>query len=362
MAVGNDQNDDSSQSIPPQTPDKSQTAKTSKSDDSPQTAKNTSDTSDQSPSETDIAQNVAYPFDGNAETRSLTEAATVDARQSHQGRGIFLVGTIIAAVLAVIIIVAGTYGYWDHKHGEKRDYQQLQSLAQKPIGMTEQGGLPTFKASDYNPKAPDLDLYVDFFCPGCANIEHRISKPLKLMQKAKQVNLYIHPVNFLDSYSRNKYSTRAASAFAYVSSHEPDKALDFSTRLFDKDYQPNKGNNRKVSNKEIVRQALKAGVSKTVARQAVKGTYSDYVDTATKYTIRRKELYVHMQEEFRFSTPTICINGTMWHYRRLHVLQDIEPTLIHSLGLHRQQVGNAKIMPSIGPDGQALPIQQKYLS
>ncbi|WEV73456.1 thioredoxin domain-containing protein [Bifidobacterium sp. ESL0798] len=288
-------------------------------------------------------------------------AETLAAHDKARQRRAIIICSIVAAVLAVVIIIAGCYAFWDHKHGEESNYQQLQELSQKPAGMTEQGGLPTFKASDYNPKAPDLDLYVDFFCPGCANIEHRISKPLKLMQKAKQVNLYIHPVNFLDSKTMNHYSTRSASAFAYVASHEPDKLLDFSTALFDKDYQPNKDNNRKVSDQEIVNRALKAGVSKDVAENATKGTYNDYVEKATKYTTRRKELYVHLQDEFRFSTPTICINGTIWNYRKLHVLQDIKPTLIHSIGLQDEQVGDPGVTPSIGADGKAIAIEQKYL-
>ncbi|WEV46103.1 thioredoxin domain-containing protein [Bifidobacterium sp. ESL0690] len=292
---------------------------------------------------------------------AVEEEEALETHDKIQQRHVIIVCSILAAILAVVIVVAGCYAYWDHKHGEEHNYQQLQQLPQKPTGMTKQGGLPAFKASDYNPKAPSVDLYVDFFCPGCSTVERGLSDSLQKMQQAKQINLYIHPVNFLDSKTKNHYSTRSASAFAYVSSHEPDKLLAFSTALFSKDYQPNKGNNREVSDQEIVKQALKAGVSKDVAESSTKGTYNDYVNKATKYTLRRKELYVHMQDEFRFSTPTICINGEMWHYRKLHTLQDIPPTFIHSVGLQRSQVGDPEVTPSIGPDGKALPIQQKYL-
>ncbi|WEV76363.1 thioredoxin domain-containing protein [Bifidobacterium sp. ESL0800] len=299
--------------------------------------------------------------DTKASTTLLKEKA-LDLHEKIQQRRVLVIWSIVAAVLVVIIVIAGCYAFWFSRHGEERDYQQLQALAQKPKGMTKQGGLPAFKASDYNPKAPSVDLYVDFFCPGCATVEKGLSTPLEKMQEARQINLYIHPLNFLDSKTENKYSTRSASAFAYIASQEPDKSLALSTALFEKGYQPNKNNNRNVSNQEIIEQALKAGVSKTVAENSTKGTYNDYVDKATKYTTERKELYVQMQDNFRFSTPTICINGTMWPYRHLHVIQDIEPTLVHSLGLHREQVGDAKITPSIGSDGKALAIQQKYLS
>ncbi|WEV63481.1 thioredoxin domain-containing protein [Bifidobacterium sp. ESL0732] len=291
----------------------------------------------------------------------LVKEKALEIHEKVQQRRVAVIFSILAAFLAVVIIVAGGYAVWNGKYGEQRNYQQLQELAQKPKGMTKDGGLPAFKASDYNPKAPKIDLYVDYFCPGCAIVEQDLFRSMKDMMEAKQINLYLHPINFLDSKTKNHYSTRAASAVAYVASNQPGKLFDFSTALFDKTYQPNKDNNRDVSNQEIIDQAVKAGVKESIAKNSVKGTYTDYVDKATKYTSRRKELYVTMQDQFRFSTPTICINGKMWQYRQLHTLDDVRPTFIHSIGLHREQVGDPKTLPAIGPDGDAIPIQQKYL-
>ncbi|WEV58426.1 thioredoxin domain-containing protein [Bifidobacterium sp. ESL0728] len=285
----------------------------------------------------------------------------LNIHEKIQRRHVLVITSTLAAILAIVIVVTGCYAFWDSKYGEQRNYQQLQSLAQKPVGMTKNGGLPAFKASDYNPGAPSVDLYVDYFCPGCAVVEQDLFRPIKDMMDAKQINLYIHPINFLDSKTKNHYSTRAASAVAYVASHQPERLFDFSTALYDKTYQPSKKDNREVSDQEIINQAIKAGVKKDVAKKSTKGTYTDYVEKATKYTSRRRELYVTMQDQFRFSTPTICINGKMWQYRQLHTLDDVKPTFIHSLGLHREQVGDPKVMPAIGAHGEAIPIQQKYL-
>lgn len=322
----------------------------------------TNDDSAESSEGNDDPEASANQASSNLKTSAIqVKEKALAIHEKVQKRRATVIFSILAAFLAVVIIIAGGYAVWNGKYGEQRNYQQLQELAQKPKGMTKDGGLPAFKASDYNPKAPKIDLYVDYFCPGCAIVERDLFKSMKDMQEAKQINLYIHPIDFLDAKTKNHYSTRAASAVAYVASNQPEKLLDFSTALFDKTYQPNKNNNRDISNQEIIDQAIKAGVKEDVAKNATKGTYDDYVRKATKYTSRRKELYVTMQDQFRFSTPTICINGKMWQYRQLHTLDDVRPTFIHSIGLHKEQVGNPKVMPAIGPNGDAIPIQQQYL-
>lgn len=310
---------------------------------------------------TQMNSNISQMNDNVKASAAQVKEKALELHEKIQKRRVIAIWAILSAILVVVIVIAGTYAFWQSRHGEEYNYQQLQELSQKPKGMSKTGGLPAFKASDYNPKAPRIDLYVDYFCPGCATVEQGFFRPMKDMIAAKQVNLYIHPVNFLDNKTKNHYSTRAASAVAYVASHQPERLFDFSTALYDKTYQPNKDHNRDVSDQEIIDQAVKAGVKESIAKNSTKGTYNDYVKKATKYTSSRKELYVTMQDQFRFSTPTICINGKMWQYRQLHTLDDVTPTLIHSIGLHREQVGDPKVTPAIGPDGEAIPIQQKYL-
>lgn len=284
-----------------------------------------------------------------------------DNSGTPQKRRIITVLAIIAVVIAVVIATVAGYGYWEKQHGEERAYQQLQQLSQKPLGMNDQGGLPTFKASNYNPEAPIVDIYVDYFCPDCADLDHVIYPTLKKLADARQINVYLHPVNFLDAKTKNHYSTRSASAAAYISSHEPDTLLDFTKAMFADDFMPSPKNGKDITDKQLSALARKAGVSESTAEAATNGTYTNYVKTATKYTLLHKALFVDVGDEHRFSSPTIVINGAMWTYRDMKKLENTDPALIHVLGLKPQDVGNPKVTPSIGSHGKALPIPKRYL-
>lgn len=284
-----------------------------------------------------------------------------DNSRTQQKRRMMTVLAIIAAVLTVVIATVAGYGYWEKQHGEERAYQQLQKLSQKPIGMNDQGGLPTFKAINYNPEAPSVDIYVDYFCPDCADLDHIVYPTLKKLADARQINLYLHPVNFLDPKTKNHYSTRSASVAAYISSHEPDMLLDFTKAMFADNFMPSPKNGKDITDKQLSDLAMKAGVSKPTAVAATNGTYTDYVTAATKYTLLHKALFVDVGDEHRFSSPTIVINGAMWTYRDMEKLANTDPALIHVLGLEPQDVGNPKVTPSIGSHGKALPIPKRYL-
>lgn len=278
-----------------------------------------------------------------------------------QKRWMMMVFAIIAAVLAVVIVSVAGYGYWEKRHGEERAYQQLQKLSQKPVGMNDEGGLPAFKAGDYNSEAPNVEIYVDYFCPDCADLDHVISPTLKKLAGARQINVYLHPVNFLDAKTKNHYSTRSASAAAYISSHEPDKLLDFTKAMFADDFMPSSKNGRDITDKQLSDLAIQSGVSKPTAEAATNGTYANYVKAATKYTLLHKDLFVDVGNEHRFSSPTIVINGTMWTYRDMEKLENTDPALVRVLGLDPKDIGNPQATPSIGAHGKALPIPKQYL-
>ncbi|WEV69887.1 thioredoxin domain-containing protein [Bifidobacterium sp. ESL0775] len=296
--------------------------------------------------------------DHSSPETSETATKTDEKKQKHLTLTIF---GIIAAVLVVVIVAVVGYGYWDKQHAEERAYQQLQGLTQKPEGMNKQGGLPAFKASDFNPKAPSVDLYVDYFCPDCADLDHDTAPTLKKLAEARQINLYLHPVNFLDAKTKNHYSTRAAGVAAYISSHEPDKLLDFTSSMYDTDFHHQSLDGKNVTDQQIIDQALKAGVSKQVASAATNGSYTDYVQRATKYTLLRKDLFVDVRGEHRFSSPTITINGTMWKYRAMQKLENVSSALIQVIGLNERDVGNPQVTPSIGAHGQVGAIAKQYL-
>ncbi len=64
------------------------------------------------------------------------------------------------------------------------------------------------------PGAPTLDLYEDFQCPACADLERRVGKQLGQLAEEGKVKLQVHVMSFLDDNLRNDSSNRAANAAA----------------------------------------------------------------------------------------------------------------------------------------------------
>jgi protein-disulfide isomerase len=301
---------------------------------------------------------------GNMDAINLTPAdttSTVSAENDSAPKtsAPFMSKKLTAALIAALVVLAAAIGslyIWQRDANERAAYHALQAVLVKPSRASAQGGLPAEEADRFNTQAPTVDLYVDFSCPDCAELETILAPTLKSLQHKRQINIQIHPVDFLDSPENDHYSKRTASAAMYVSEHEPNALLDFTNALLDKDFQSAHAERKQLDDALIRQTAQKAGVSDTVAKQSTKGTYDEYVDKATKYTTSRRDLFVEVGKEHRFSSPTVAINGKLWPYRQLTDLHTVPDALITSLGLKKDQVGTTTL-PSIGADGKALPIK-----
>jgi protein-disulfide isomerase len=78
--------------------------------------------------------------------------------------------------------------------------------------------------------APTLDLYEDFQCPACAQLEKRIGAQIVSMAKAGEIKLVAHTLSFLDDNLHNDSSKRSANAAACAS--DAGKFLEYHGVVF----------------------------------------------------------------------------------------------------------------------------------
>ncbi|WEV69885.1 DsbA family protein [Bifidobacterium sp. ESL0775] len=290
-----------------------------------------------------------------AKAAAEAQAAAVTAKERRQQT---IIGAIVAFVVVALVAVIGATAWGEHSKTQQiktqttsNAYRQLQAVAQKPNNATNQGGLIACKKAKLNPKAPTVEIYLDFMCPNCGEINRTMDSALKKMNKARQINIEVHPVTFLDGNSTDHYSLRTASAAAYIASKDPGHLMDFVSALFEKDFQPSETAYKPVSDEQIICQAVKAGVDKTTARKATQGTYAEYMSKANNYTVfHRPELCdtAIYPQGGTFATPLIRVNKCVWSLKD-RSYDELVSGFENSIGLKPQEVGNAKVLPTLGP-------------
>ncbi|WP_353334643.1 DsbA family protein [Bifidobacterium psychraerophilum] len=273
------------------------------------------------------------------------EAKDVERKQQT------LLGVVAFVVVMLLIMVVALLIHNSNKPTTSaldKSYASLQQVKAKPGDATKQGGVLISVDGAAKKRVPTIEMYLDPMCPACAQVDRALNTTLQKLFDAGQINVDIHAVTFLNRVSSDKYSTRAAAALAYVAEHDSRHAIDFIGELYAEDYLPSESNYTPTSDAQIAEQAVKAGVSDTVAQAAVTSDYGSWVDRATTYTIARKELV--QQGSDGFTTPLFRINGHIWERQQIENA-DLPEAFATSLGLAWSDVGNPKVLPSIGAHG-----------
>ncbi|MDF7640084.1 thioredoxin domain-containing protein [Bifidobacterium sp. ESL0784] len=287
-----------------------------------------------------------------ARQKALAEAAAKERKQQT------IIGAIVVAVIIILVAVIAVISLRSiHKKNEANkvtadaSYSALQKVKTKPKYADDKGGILISK-DGYNKKiakVPTVEIYMDPLCPGCGSLHRQIDTDLDKLVNSGQINLVYHPMNFLDADSTDQYSTRAAGALLYVSSHDPDAQhlLDFVSNLYKEGYQPGEGPEYKpTSNAQIRAQAISAGVSRDVMSKAFDGTYNKWLKASYDYTVRRKDL---LNSSGQMSTPAVTINGKLMDMSEISQLGITQKqALLKQLGIKESQVGEEGVRPKIG--------------
>lgn len=206
---------------------------------------------------------------------------------------------VIGLVVAVVLILT---------EGQKTPMEKVDNV---PAGVVQDSGIPVGAdgaAGTTNEGAKTLDVYVDYMCPICGQFEQTNSASIAEMREAGDITLVVHPVSILDRASQGtEYSTRAASASAWVADKAPEQFSAFHDALFAS--QPAE-NTAGLSDEQIAQVAEQAGVPADVAAGITDGdakdTFEEWVAASTDAATSDEALF---NSQGSFGTPTVLIDG-----------------------------------------------------
>ena len=135
-----------------------------------------------------------------AEARAAAQAA-----ERRRERIIRIVGGLaVLAVVGVILAIGITQSGKDDTPAPSAD-------SALPTGITSENnyGFQVNTAAD----APNVEIYEDFQCPACANLENQFGPLIQQEAADGNIQLTYHPMVFLDSNLQTDHSLRAANAF-----------------------------------------------------------------------------------------------------------------------------------------------------
>jgi protein-disulfide isomerase len=206
---------------------------------------------------------------------------------------------LVALIVAVVLIFA---------EGQTPPMERVDGA---PAGVVDDTGISVGAdgvAGTSNEGAERLDTYVDYMCPYCGQFEAQNGADITELREAGDVTLVIHPVSILDRLSEEtEYSTRAASAAAWVADRAPEQFLAFHEALFAN--QPDE-NTPGLSNEQLAGLADEAGVPAEASTGIADGeaveTFEEWVRAATEAAGSDESLQA---ADGTFSTPTVLVGG-----------------------------------------------------
>lgn len=216
---------------------------------------------------------------------------------------------IVVSVLVVAVLGLGVAIWLILAEGQRTPMERVDNM---PAGVVENTGIPVGAegvAGTENDGAPTLDVYVDYMCPICGQFEALNGASIAELREAGDVTLVVHPVAILDRASQGTdYSTRAASAAAWVADRAPEQFSAFHDAMFASQPQEQTPG---LSDEQIAQVAEQAGVPADVAAGIADGdatdTFGEWVEASTESAGSDPD--VVNPETGSMGTPTVLIDG-----------------------------------------------------
>jgi len=151
-----------------------------------------------------------------------------------------------------------------------------------PPGATPIGGITIGQNGEPGGPVPNdavqVDVVTDYICPWCKHIEDLLGEQLRTMSAAGEIIWVVHPLGYLDTFSEDEYSTRAANAAVTVAAFAPAKFLDFDALLWEN--QPAEGGPG-LSDAKLAELAKQAGVPADVVAKLPEQPFAEWVIQST---------------------------------------------------------------------------------
>lgn len=229
----------------------------------------------------------------NASRKAKAQAAAPNTKVSRT-----LIGVVIGvvAVVAIAVAVALAVGGGDDDTAAGGTPTSTSTI---PAGGIEGGKGIVVNAEVAKSGAPTLDIYFDFQCPFCGELEKSHGEQIQTWAQDGTVKLVLHPKTFLDTSLKNDASSRAANAFACAA--QEGKGVEYYSTVFAN--QPaHEGDG--WTDAQLEQFATDAGLTgagldswKTCVKSKQFASYIEAVETQS-------------QKDGVFSTPTLKLNGT----------------------------------------------------
>lgn len=269
----------------------------------------------------------------------------INEKQKQTILGLF---TVLIIIFLLIVAFIGLLESKKSASGSlNKIYESLSEVKRKPENATKDGGLLVQSGSKKD--IPTVEFYLDPLCPACAQIDRILSDDIEKMYANGQIKVEIHPLIFLDKCSSDHYSSRVSGAIAYISENDPKHVVAFISKIFDDNFQPSEVNYSKTSDGKIIKQAMKAGISRKIAEESLNGQYDEWIEKSNNYTIQRNDLIAPGRESF--ATPLIRVNKQIWSTKDIK-LDNLSDAFVESLGLKHGEVGDKTVKPRIGSKGK----------
>jgi len=216
------------------------------------------------------------------------------AATPKKGSSPVVVGGIVAVVVILGVVVAIMVG-----NSSKSDSATGGSANTVPVGVVGgTGGGIAVNAATAKGNAPTVDLYEDFQCPTCHELEKAMGAEFTSLAEAGRIKLVVHVLSFLDDNLKNDSSTRAANAAACAA--DAGKFLSYHRAVFD-GFPAQEGTG--YTDAQLTQFAGAAGITgnalPTWQKCTTSGQHATYVT----------EVQTGAEKAGVFGTPTVKLNG-----------------------------------------------------
>ena len=257
-----------------------------------------------------------------AQRREAARAQALEIKKKQEAadkRARMITMSVLGVVLAALLGIVAWLFIRDNANNaaEKVDENvPLAEVADVPATALDDGGIVVSgdraAGGTIDDSVPTVGIFFDYMCPICGQFETANQETIEGFLADGTANVVLFPVSILDRYSQNTaYSTRAASAVAWVADRAPEQFLDFHEALFANEPEENTPGH---TNAEIADFARQAGVPEDVAAGIESGearrAFGQWVTSATAAATSNEALL--NPQSGRFGTPTITIDGERW--------------------------------------------------
>lgn len=225
----------------------------------------------------------------------VKEKLRLEAKKAKTRSTLLKVGVLLGALIIVVIIGLIVVS------SQQKSEDPTSGPLVYPQG-TAQTGIVVGKDNKIEAKDATKNLivvYQDYLCPACQAFEAENSSYLEEQRNSGKVQVEYIPLGYLDRLSNgSNYSSRSANAATCVADLSPDKFIDYSNSLYEKQPQENTTG---LTNSQLAQMGKDVGTA-DIQKCTSENQFRPWV---AKITDQAKTDNVTV-------TPTLVVNGKTW--------------------------------------------------